>query len=681
MKPVASPFSPFVALLPAPASAPTTASAGTHRPTVRARLWCRAEELGERDAAPRLWLHLTDGRVLAFRLPLAEYGEDRVVAPLLDAIADDLRGLRYDLDLPGFGFVQVLYAAPVLPVPQRQPGDNQALTRRDVLDFARDLDLDTLDFLGTLGALDAIGTMGENPHNDFYASTRNYNRIAALPAELRLRRLQALQRFPALLAPLLLTAHRHANLFDGKRHAWRQPDPAVEAAIDAGRDLAGALARHYGISRGLVRAPLNAGFWAAPYAHRRGILDFLDALPDNKRPASPRELRYWQSELLAYFYLASGNAHLPDAPTRSPVDAAVHAAAFRLGWLRTWETCQRRFGPLNPALADARDFLAAAGARAAVWLGRHRAPAPPRLVAAWLAAHGLTGLLAASARWHRLRPLIERAPAHSALPAVLGHWQSHDGQARELLTPQALVEEGAVMRHCVGDYWDKCVSGDRIFALRLADGERATAQYTPHRVDSDDVRYHFTQLRGPANAAASRSMQAFAVLLAAQLNVAERAAARRAVLDARQGLERFRPPVTPRPAAWLDETSERQLRQALGAVAVTPPGPEVLLVAAVAGYAYHAGPTLEAAFAAGQPLTPVRELDNPYDPRAVRLDWQGHKIGYVPRAHNATIAAALDDGLPLRAHIAAVTGRYGEPWQRLEFSIETQPMQCTKLAA
>ena len=34
---------------------------------------------------------------------------------------------------------------------------------------------------------------------------------------------------------------------------------------------------------------------------------------------------------------------------------------------------------------------------------------------------------------------------------------------------------------------------------------------------------------------------------------------------------------------------------------------------------------------AGAALSLVREPDNAYDPRAVRVDWQGHKLGYVPR--------------------------------------------------
>ena len=279
-----------------------------------------------------------------------------------------------------------------------------------------------------------------------------------------------------------------------------------------------------------------------------------------------------------------------------------------------------------------------------------------------------------------LLPTPANAPLRNVPTVRLDVWQSADGTARELLTAQALAEEGAAMRHCVGDYWDECVAGDRIFALQLANGERATAQYVPHNVSRDDARYTLDQLRGPANAAASATMQAFAEQVATLLNAAERTAAHRTALMAEHDLERLQR-LPPRPAAWLDATSEQQLRQALDTLAYAPPRPEVLLVAAVAGYAYHAGPTLEAALAAGQPLTLVREPDNPYDPLAVRLDWQSRKIGYVPRPHNAAIAAALDEGLPLAAHIAAVIGHFDEPWRRQEFAIKTLPVQCTKLAA
>lgn len=635
-------------------------------PEVRARLWLTAAEVGETDAAPRLWLHLTDGRVLAFRLPDVILGDDRVLAPLAEAVREDMRGMLNGLELPDVGYVHILYAAPVLPVPVPQHGRCIALSRRDILDFARGLDADVLDFLGTLGG------------NDFYASVRNYNRIAALAPEQRLRRMQALRRFPGLVAPILLTAHRYPNLCDGKRHAWRHPAPSVEAAIRDGRDLTDALARHYGISRGLVCAPLNAAHWTAGYERRRTFLALFEALPSNQRPANADEVERHLSELSAYLLLLEGDEENPAA--FQPVDPSVHARAFRLGWTRTWEICRRRFAPLTHALVDACDFLAAARARTVILLKTRRAPSRRKLAAAWIAAHGLTGLLAASARWHRLRPHIEQTAEQFALPALLGDWQEDERQARELLTPAALAREGETMHHCVGDYWEDCVAGDRIFALRLGQ-ERATAQYAPHGtpLGNGDVRYALEQLRGPANTEASAAMRDFAHDLLPLLNADERQPARRAALSAQRDLERLQRRRERRPVAWLDEASERQLHETLKTLACAPVQSDVLLVADVAGYSYRAGPTLESEFAAGQPLALVREPDNPHDALAVRLDWQGHKIGYVPRPDNACIAQAIDHGQALTARIVEVVGRFGEPWQRLSFAVQSDPA-CTKLA-
>lgn len=95
------------------------------------------------------------------------------------------------------------------------------------------------------------------------------------PLSLRSRRQnrQGLWRFPFLVAPILLTAHHSPNVWDGKRHAWREKDTAIEAAIDQGRDLVGALAKHYGISKGLVRSPLYRQRVSVPALTRQAELN------------------------------------------------------------------------------------------------------------------------------------------------------------------------------------------------------------------------------------------------------------------------------------------------------------------------------------------------------------------------------------------------------------------------
>ena len=88
----------------------------------------------------------------------------------------------------------------------------------------------------------------------------------------------------------------------------------------------------------------------------------------------------------------------------------------------------------------------------------------------------------------------------------------------------------------------------------------------------------------------------------------------------------------------------------------------------LAGFQYHAGKTLWAQLRVGDALTLVREPDNAYDARAVRVDWQGHKLGYVPRRENADVARLMDNGQTLTARIARLA-EVRDPWSRVRFEI------------
>ncbi len=637
------------------------------------------------DGQPRLWLALADGRVLALRLPQAAYGDDRVIEPLARALCEDVGGHRYWLDaLPGVGPVQVLYAAPVLPCLQSvhagfvlEP-DFQVLLA--ALDAEVMQELLTLEREVAAAACMRAGAEGNERTAVFFASVRNYNRLVALPREQRLRRLQALQRFPALVAPILLTTHRYPNLFDGRRHAWREKDLAVEAAIDQGRDLTGALARHYGVSRGLVRAPLQQTYWQT-YNHeeRKRILHVLDALPANQRPNRADFERY-RSHLLSYFELLGVEEY-----EAGELPAAVHRGAFRLGWRGTWEAAEQHQPDLARAMRDVRDYLAALRRASQPILKRQRVPGQFRLTAAFLACHGLVGLLKASARWHRLRPAQRSkwGPPDFSLPAVVGFYERQGATARELLTPRALAEEGEAMHHCVADYWERCVDGDRIFALQLGDGERATAQYRPMLsggVEVEDFSWELVELLGPCNEPVSEAMELWAEELGRELDAPARSEQRRAALrGARlwdEALASWQERLKQQePKVWLDAKSERQLRQALRWLGEQPPAPEVLLATFVAGYEYHRGPELESAMGGEDVLQLVREPDNPYDRLAVRLDWQGQKIGYLPRAENREIAERLDRGEALQARIRRID-RGAPSWLRVLVQVSSlEPIQ------
>ncbi len=88
----------------------------------------------------------------------------------------------------------------------------------------------------------------------------------------------------------------------------------------------------------------------------------------------------------------------------------------------------------------------------------------------------------------------------------------------------------------------------------------------------------------------------------------------------------------------------------------------------VAGFQYHQGASIWPLLMSGASLTLVREPDNAYDPRAVRVDWQGYKLGYVPRIDNAAASHLLDSGHVLEAQIVGLQDS-DNPWGRVEFAI------------
>jgi hypothetical protein len=99
------------------------------------------------------------------------------------------------------------------------------------------------------------------------------------------------------------------------------------------------------------------------------------------------------------------------------------------------------------------------------------------------------------------------------------------------------------------------------------------------------------------------------------------------------------------------------------------PGTRILVQnSPVAGYQFHEGKQLWKELKVGDPLTLVREPDNPHDPRAVRVDWNGHVLGYVPRAENEAVARQLDRGNRLEARIVRLN-KSRDPWKRIEFEV------------
>ena len=109
------------------------------------------------------------------------------------------------------------------------------------------------------------------------------------------------------------------------------------------------------------------------------------------------------------------------------------------------------------------------------------------------------------------------------------------------------------------------------------------------------------------------------------------------------------------------------------ALVTTPPAAaqrmQVLVHSApLAGFQYYAGKILWDEMHEGDHLALVREADNRHDPHAVRVEWRGTKLGYLPRSDNRAVAAEMDKGTPIGARIGRLN-RDPNPWKRLRVDV------------
>ena len=88
----------------------------------------------------------------------------------------------------------------------------------------------------------------------------------------------------------------------------------------------------------------------------------------------------------------------------------------------------------------------------------------------------------------------------------------------------------------------------------------------------------------------------------------------------------------------------------------------------LAGFQYYEGGQLWDEIRVGDPLTLAREPANPHDSNAVRVEWRGHKLGYVPRRENQAVARHMDSGGKVEARVSKLT-QHRNPWQRIEFEV------------
>lgn len=88
----------------------------------------------------------------------------------------------------------------------------------------------------------------------------------------------------------------------------------------------------------------------------------------------------------------------------------------------------------------------------------------------------------------------------------------------------------------------------------------------------------------------------------------------------------------------------------------------------LAGFRYHEAKAVFSDIRLGDRLELVREPDNPYDANAVRVEWRGKKLGYVPRRQNAALAWAMDRGESVSARVSRLR-EHRNPQERIQFEV------------
>ena len=98
---------------------------------------------------------------------------------------------------------------------------------------------------------------------------------------------------------------------------------------------------------------------------------------------------------------------------------------------------------------------------------------------------------------------------------------------------------------------------------------------------------------------------------------------------------------------------------------------QVLQQGTVMGFRHYEGKQVWEQLRIGQSLTLMREPENPHDAQAIRVEWNGHKLGYVPRADNSDLARLIDNGTAVEARISKLE-KSRRPNNRVRFEIYLQ---------
>ena len=72
----------------------------------------------------------------------------------------------------------------------------------------------------------------------------------------------------------------------------------------------------------------------------------------------------------------------------------------------------------------------------------------------------------------------------------------------------------------------------------------------------------------------------------------------------------------------------------------------------LAGFAHYDAAANFDVIKVGDALSLIREPNNSHDTNAVRVEWRGIKLGYLPRKENRAVAIEMDKGGKIEARVA-----------------------------
>jgi len=110
------------------------------------------------------------------------------------------------------------------------------------------------------------------------------------------------------------------------------------------------------------------------------------------------------------------------------------------------------------------------------------------------------------------------------------------------------------------------------------------------------------------------------------------------------------------------------LLTALAAPAAAADARIIVQESPLAGFQYYEGKALWEMMRVGDALQLVREPRNPHDANAVRIEWRGEMLGYLPRRENTDVARQMDLGAPVKARVVRLTDARN-PWHRVRFEV------------